>query len=275
MTSGGHSPTGGLAAFARASFRAGDLYDAAEWYDIDYAGYMAEDAFYRRCVERVVGDDGAMIELGAGTGRLCLGYAATGTRVHAVEPAAPMLERLLEKASAQEGGVVTGECATAANFVGPQNERTDLITFPFNSLLHIHSRVELLKSFANVHACLDDGGHFALDITAPYWDAMSRKEVVWGRVDERTHPRTGVRILTCDRARYDGASKTLTTEFRFLTATESEGVDLQITQRMWTFQEVQAVLEDAGFVVFERFGDVDFAPFLERSPRLLLTASKR
>ncbi|MCP4503144.1 MAG: class I SAM-dependent methyltransferase [Deltaproteobacteria bacterium] len=266
----------GLAAFDDVSFESGSLYTFSEWYDVDYAGYMAEDGFYRMLVTQQAANDGLLVEYGAGTGRLCLGYLGEGARVHAVEPCAEMLERLLEKARAMDlaPGRLSAENTTADAFVDVKDGAADLVTFPFNGLLHITSHEELRAVLRRSYCALRKGGVFAIDITTPSWDAMSRGLTPWGRVDERVHPRTGEKVLTCDSSRYDPASRILTTDFRFLVEGEPQGMELRIEQFMWATQEIRTLVEEEGFSSQFLFGDVDFSPFKESSSRMLLSALK-
>jgi len=267
----------GLLAFEGVTFEEGSLYVFSEWYDVDYAGYMAEDAFYRMLVAQAAAEDGLLVELGAGTGRLCLGYLADGARVHAVEPCREMLDRLLQKAAAMdntEGRLSVENCKGDA-FVDVDDGGADLVTFPFNGALHVTSHEELLRVLRRAHRALRPGGLFALDITAPGWEAMARQKTPWGRVDERVHPKTGEQVLTCDSSEYDESSRVLTTHFRFVVKGQETGMQLSIGQYMWTYQEVRALVEEAGFAPYMLFGDVDFAPFSEASPRMLLAVTKK
>lgn len=263
--------TSGFAAFEQARFRVVDIYDAPEWYDVDYAGYRGEDAFYRLLWKLHGGPTRTYVELGAGTGRLCVPYAREGRRVHAVEPSAGMRRLLVEKAQGMPNLVV--EAARADDFVG--GDGAALVAFPFNGVLHLSSRDELVRSFARARGKLGEGGRFALDLTGPSWEAMMRGGLPWGRFDERVHPTTGARLYTADCSRYDPASRKMTIRIRFLVDGEPEGVELVLVQTMWTWQEILSALDDAGLVPDAMFGDVDLSPFTEKGPRLLVSAAAR
>jgi hypothetical protein len=99
---------------------------------------------------------------------------------------------------------------------------------------------------------------------------MAMGVVPWGRVDERAHPATGRRVSTCDTATFDSASRVLRTTFRYVIEGEREGAEITLEQFMWTFPEILSAAKDAGFEVEHIYGDVDFAPFHEGMPRLLL-----
>jgi hypothetical protein len=258
-----------LEPFEGAHYARGPLYDFPEWYEVDYARYLAEERFYRFAIERAVGD-GAYVELGAGTGRLLLRFAADGVRCHAVEPSGPMLDWLHGEA-ARRGLRVTSENRAAEHAEGPGGA-VDLVAFPFNGLLHIHTHEALGEVFGRARGMLSTGGALAVDITCPSWEAMSMARVAWGRVDERTHPVDGTRILTCDRTSYDAARRVLKTDYRFVPEDERRGYELYIEQRMWTFPELAHALWRAGFEIESAFGDVDLRPFKAGSPRMLVIA---
>ncbi len=264
---------GAWSAFERARFVEVPIYDAAGWYDVDYAGYRGEDAFYRLLLRAHVRPGQVYVELGAGTGRLCVPYAREGTRVHAVEPAFGMRRRLVEKGRGVAG--ITVEAARAIDFAGPVEGDVALIGFPFNGVLHIDTRDELVASFTRARRRLIDDGRFALDLTGPSWDAMLRGGLPWGRFDERVHPTTGAKLYTADASRYDAARRRMTIRIRFLEHDADEGVELLLEQTMWTWQEILQALDDAGLVPELMFGDVDLSPFTEKGPRLLVSARAR
>ena len=260
---------------SRRAFRRADIYDAPDWYDVDYAGYRGEVAFYRRLLLRHAPPGaGVAVELGAGTGRLSVPFALEGHAIHAVEPAVAMRAQLLHHAS-RTNAPLTVEDAAAATFRGRDGERSPFVYFPFNGLLHLATRDALYAAFAHVRSQLTDDGRFAFDVTSPYWESMQRGQVPWGRVDERVHPRSGRRFLTCDRARYDAPTRTMHIDIRYAYADGGDdGVQTALTQRMWTFPEILSVLDDSGFVVEEVVGDVNGARFEDGSPRLLVCAAR-
>lgn len=253
------------------------IYDAPAWYDVDYAGYRGEEAFYRLVLQQHAKPGGVVVELGAGTGRLALRFAQEGFVIHGVEPAAPMRALLEEKRAGTgiEAAMLALEDATARDFRGPPDRRVDVVIFPFNGLLHLRSREEMLASFKHIRDVLAPQGRFAVDCTGPYWDAILYGPTPWGRSDERVHPTTGKPVLTCDRSRYDSASRQMRIDIRYLVEGEREGAEVVLYQTMWTWQQVLGALDESGFDVELVFGDVDMAPFDEGSPRLLVSCRKK
>ena len=251
-------------------FRQMAIYDAPEWYDVDYAAYQGEISFYRFLLGRFLPADGVVVELGAGTGRLALEFAGDGHQVHAVEPSAAMRARLVKKRDEKQlQQKIDVEAAVAKDFRGPPKS-PPLVIFPFNGVLHLSSRAELIASFRHVRARLNGAGRFAIDMTGPYWESMLLGSVPWGRVDARVHPVTGRPVHTCDRSTYDSATRTMRVDIRYLHDDEAEGVEVALTQRMWTYPEVLAALEETGFSIELLFGDVDLSPFDDGAARMLV-----
>ncbi len=278
----------------RRTFRRCGIYDAADWYDVDYAAYRAELTFYRLLLGRHaagrVGEAARIVvELGAGTGRLTLPLVDGGSNgiahtLHAVEPSAPMRALLvakLKKAGLADAVVV--EDALAATFVGPTSGAIGLVIFAFNGLLHIETRAALHASLLHIHGKLAHDGVLALDMTPPYWETMLRGHVPWGRIDERVHPTSGRRFLTCDRSTYQPTTRTTQIDIRYAYvdavagagAGDEPGTQIELHQHMWTTPELLQSLDDCGFVVDASFGDVDLSSFDEGSPRLLVSARKK
>lgn len=263
--------------FRGVSWRRASLYEDAEWYDVDYVAYVGEQPFYRLLVDKYVPKGAAYVELGAGTGRLSIPFALSGVRVHGVEPGSGMRDILIERACAlpDDAGLHTVEDAKGDSFWGPDDAPIGVVAFPFNGLLHIHGHDELSRVLSHVKARLAESGEgrgrFALDLTSPSWEAMARRRLPWGRVEERIHPGTGERVMTCDRVEYDDDTRVLKTVYRFVKPGEGEGAEVFIEQFMWTYQEVLHALEEAGFLIEMVFGDVDFSPWVEKSPRLLVS----
>lgn len=250
------------------------IYDAAEWYDVDYAGYIAELPFYTRLCERLVGTDDVVVEIGAGTGRLTLPLARARHRLHAVEPARGMRSRLLAKVAKHADYDIVVEDALASTFSAPRGV-AKVIIFPFNGLLHLSTRASLIESLRHIHHRLADDGAYAFDMTGPYWETMRQGRMPWGRVDQRVHPTTGQTFYTCDRSTYDDKQRTMHIDIRYALVGDDVIHQTLLTQFMWTTTEMLAAVEEAGFAIEHAAGDVDDSAFTDGSSRLLAVARKR
>ena len=107
---------------------------------------------------------GTVLELGCGTGRLCLPLARRGVRVHGLDSSEAMLDQLHRKAA---GLAVATHQADMSDF-----DLTDVAPFTlaflaFNSLYNLPSATAQAGCFASVARHLAPGGRFALECVVP------------------------------------------------------------------------------------------------------------
>lgn len=122
-------------------------------------------------VAELVPARGAIVDFGAGTGRLAIPLAAAGHEVVAVEPSAAMLEVLGAK---EGGGAVARVVARIEDFRG--TPRFDLALCAFGVLSYLTTRASLDAAMAVVRSCLAPGGRLLLDLPAASLFASRRCE---------------------------------------------------------------------------------------------------
>ena len=92
---------------------------------------------------------GRIVEFGAGTGRMALPLAQAGYRVTAVEPSAPMLERLR---AADEGDAIRCIQSTVQDYTG--RTRHDLALCVFTVVIYLLTEDELQAALHSVRRSL-------------------------------------------------------------------------------------------------------------------------
>jgi SAM-dependent methyltransferase len=154
---------------------------------------MAEDHFGERVAERYDADeaemfdpgvvepivdflveaagDGAVLELGIGTGRIAIPLAERGVRVHGIDLSEAMVARLRAKPGAERIGVTIGDFATT------RVEGTFTLAYlVFNTIGNLTTQDEQVACFQNVAAHLEPGGRFVIETGVPGLQRLPRGE---------------------------------------------------------------------------------------------------
>jgi SAM-dependent methyltransferase len=176
-------------------------YDAiARVYD-PWSRSVTEDVAHYVRLARAAG--GPVVELGVGTGRIAVPTAAAGVRVIGVDSSLGMLDVCRERA----------ELAGVAELVDlrlgdlrepPVDERVQLVTCPFRSLLHLHTDDERLRALRAAYALLEAGGRFAFDVFEPDDEDVAETHGRWLEREPEIF----------ERADWDTAERTLTLSVR-------------------------------------------------------------
>jgi SAM-dependent methyltransferase len=211
----------------------------ADLYDHQYDLYRDDLHFYGGLAERV---GGAVLEIGAGTGRVTAFLARRGVKITGLEPSARMLERARARAG-QEKLDLTLLQGDVRTFSVP--ERFELIIAPFNALMHLYTPNEQLQALQNIHTHLKPGGQFVFDLSVPRYgtQATMRHE---GETFTQGKDRTDVFLVQ----RLDEVRQRVTTDYYVDTVGE-DGVlrrrFFSLEQRYYTRYEVEWLLRCAGF----------------------------
>jgi SAM-dependent methyltransferase len=163
-------------------------YDAiAPLYDAWSRSVTEDVAFY---VARAREADGPVVELGVGTGRIAVPTARAGVRVIGVDSSEGMLAVCRERAE-REGVAELLDLRLGDLASPPVEERVELVTAPFRSLLHLDTDRERLRALAAIREVLVPGGRFVFDVFEPSsadivdtngcW--LEREPGIWERAD--------------------------------------------------------------------------------------------
>ncbi len=136
--------------------------DLADLYELQYANYRDDIAFYARLAERL--GTTRILELGAGNGRVSVPLARRGFEISALEPSAKMLEKARTHA-ARENVSINFIHGDARNF--KLETRFPLIIAPFNMLMHLYTLPDQDTALECITSHLEDGGVFAFDLYQP------------------------------------------------------------------------------------------------------------
>src|SRR5690554_4147695 len=106
--------------------------DNAALYDLQYAAYRDDVPFYTRLAHD---QGGAVLELGAGTGRITEALLDAGHEVVAVDASAAMLERARDRLGPRAGLTLMQADMREVRL----GREFDLVMAPFNTLMHAYT----------------------------------------------------------------------------------------------------------------------------------------
>jgi SAM-dependent methyltransferase len=214
-------------------------YDSlAALYQLQYANYRDDIAFYSRLAERL--NVTKILELGAGSGRVSIPLARRGFEVTGLELSPKMLEIGRENATL-EGAKVNFVQGDARDF--KVDQQFPLVIAPFNALMHLYSLADQDKALGCIKAHLEPGGVFAFDVYVPSFglDGVLRHEGETFLAPDGT--RTDVFLLQ----RIDKTAQIVTTIYYVDTISPDKNLSrdvIELSQRYFTRFELQRWLSD-------------------------------
>lgn len=177
---------------------------AVAWHDVECGGYDADLPLWRALAER---EDGPVLDVGAGTGRVALDLAARGHEVVALDRESELLAALAERAHAA-GVTVRTVVADAERLPTEQLGRFGLVLVPMQTVQLLADRSAFLRGAA---AVLRRGGLLAVAVAdeltsfEPTSDALPEPDVGgaagWRYVSQPTAVRLSDGVARIERTR--------------------------------------------------------------------------
>lgn len=240
------------------------LYDSPMVYDLLFADRTDDLRFYRSLTP----PGAKVLEYGIGSGRVGLKLAQDGANVTGIDPSAPMLSLLAERAALEPGPVrerLRWYQAPAQTF--STEDRFDRVYFPFNGIAHLHSAEDLGQWFGHVRSHLAPRGLFAFDCWIPEPRLLAGTTLQSPRFED---PRTQRPVTLTERFEWNALSQLLRVELTIapvLAPAETEV--LSLCQRMFFPEETRLLLHHHGFEPLWRTTRWAPPPELDHSHRCL------
>jgi SAM-dependent methyltransferase len=130
--------------------------ETAIWHDVECGSYAADLPLWEELAER---QDGPVLELGCGTGRVALHLARRGYEVIGLDRDRELLDVLEERA---DGLNLTGLCADARDFALPR--QVGLVLAPTHLLQLLPDQAQRLECLRSIARAVRPGGLFAATI---------------------------------------------------------------------------------------------------------------
>ncbi|MCS7260785.1 MAG: class I SAM-dependent methyltransferase [Anaerolineae bacterium] len=252
----------------------GDNYDPfARFYDLFYAQCDEDIPMY---LDFARAADGAILELGCGSGRLLLPLAQAGHRVTGLDGSAEMLARARERLRAAGlAEYVTLAHGDLRHF--ELAERFALAILSVNTFMHCHDTQAQLACLGCVHRHLGSGGRLVVDLTHPDLPTLAEMD---GRLlsDEPVRdPQTGYLVQRFIQQRLDWANQLQHVTFII----DELAPDGSVRRTLFPFHlrlvfrfEMELLLRLAGFGLEALYGSYHLEPFGSHSERMIFVARR-
>lgn len=249
-----------------------------ELYDlVTPASFRGDTEWYRAKAQE---SGGPVLELGAGTGRITLGIAQDGLRVHALDADPAMLERLRQKLGDEPPEVQERVQVIVGDMrVFTVDERFALIIAPFRAFLHNLTEEDQLSCLGRVREHLRPGGCFAFNVFHPSLEYMAHHTGALAGVWRRTATFSlvdGGYVVRSESTRFDTPRQRLDSQHRF----EEYGPDGILVRTSvhqlhlaYLYQpDLRRLLSKAGFHSVQISGGFDGRAFENDTDELVIEA---
>lgn len=243
----------------------------APFYDWENARTVARQdiRFWQRLA---AAQDGPVLELGCGTGRVALPVLRAGARLVGIDRSSEMLARArtrLRRARLQ--GQVLLVRGDIRHLPFRRRPGFPLVMAPYGILQSLTREADLKATLASVARVLRPGGLFGIDLVPdlPRWSEYERKPSLSGRTRDR-HLRL-VESVRQDRAR---GLTIFDQEYTERRGDEQRVHRFSLTFRTLTVPQMRRRLEAAGFTVDAVLGDYEGGPWDARADVWVMLARK-
>ncbi len=245
----------------------------APFYDVEHAHFDEDLNLYVNFAELC---GGPLLELACGSGRLLVPLAREGYELTGVDSSSRML-KLAQTALEQAG--VEAKCTLVQEQMSKLRlgQKFRLAFIALGSFGHVCTRQEQRQTLAAVRDHLTTSGKFILDISNA--DVRYMEHLSGQMLHQGTWQREDGTMLS----HFVSPASSLTKHLLELTHFYEEhrqGEEVRrtvITTHLYLFErnEVELLLEEAGFAIADVYGDYELGPFEHDSPRMIFIAEAR
>lgn len=229
----------------------------------------ADLPFYERQLATV---GGPVLELGCGTGRVCLRLARRGAAVTGLDNSEPMVAHARRKALALG---LEAELAVADMRSFDLGRAFPLVLLPYNAFNHLLDLESVRRCFQAVQAHLTPESRFVIDTFQPSLAFLSGDPEKRRRVVEYVDPDGRGRVVMTEQNVYDAASQINRVVWHYEINGQADARVDELCMRMVFPQELDALLELSGFAIEHKYGDYDESPFDSSSSKQLMVCRLR
>jgi SAM-dependent methyltransferase len=237
-------------------------------YDLENPDFEPEGSFYLSIAQET---GGPVLELGCGTGRYTIPVARSGLEISGLDLVPEMLER--SKAKAGDLPIQWIEADARDFHLG---RRFKLIFEGGSVFMHMLTNADQLRFLACVREHIAPEGRFVLSLLFPHPAELRTdlEEKEWFNYPDGQ----GGTVRVSGTDAYDELRqvKTETAVRRVISAEGQETMHVAPLQLRYTFpQEIELLLDRAGFDIIERYGGPDRSPLTGNSRHVVLICAAR
>ncbi len=244
----------------------------ARFFDAETADKTDDLRMYSRLAAET---EGAILDVGCGSGRVLIHLAQEGHRVHGIESDPAMLRELERKLELmpQLSAQIKVVQADAAEHVFER--RFGLILLSFNLLMHFLELEPQVRLLSQLRRCLADGGQLVIDLpnAGPVFATEDTDALTLER--QFLDPETGNLVMLQSVSSLDRTAQILHVDWIYDIIDGDGAVKRVIAPhqlRYFFLPELRLLLERCGFVIAAVYGDTERAPFMSVSERMIVHA---
>lgn len=239
-----------------------EVYDDAQFYDLEFATRCHDAAFFAEQAKRA---EGPVLEIACGTGRITLPIARAGIEITGLDVTRPMLDLARRKSEAERLHVTWLEQDCRAIHT---ERRFSLVFSATNAMQHLHDLESVNAFLRSARGGLAPGGTLVLDVFNPDIGKLARapgsRYHHKSMVDEK-----GNEIRIEATSQYDAANQVLRFMLYYLRDDELLRTK-KVSMRCFFPEELLLLCQSNGLEIVRRFGDYDGSAFAAGSPKQIL-----
>lgn len=247
----------------------------ARFYDAENADKTDDIDFYLELADEY---DGAILDVGSGSGRVVLPLARAGHTVYGIDNNDPMLQYAQQRIDKQPDAyetltLVNGDVLDADAL---PDVKFGMVLLTYNLLMHFHEQDEQLTLLKRMREVIAPNGVLVIDLpnAGEMFATPDSDEITL----ERTFidPQTGHMVLQQAVSTLDRATQFMRVLWIYDEVTGDGTVKRTVAPKLFRYffpYEVQLLLKLSGFHLEQTYGDTDGTPFEDASPRMIMLAT--
>lgn len=242
----------------------------ARYYDLLHADLTEDIGFLLTLASRA---DGAILELGCGSGRVLLPLSRAGHQIVGLDNSPAMLVLAQAKLENTPASLIEADMTAFALELPPFS----LTLIPYNTFMHLPPD-EARKMLGCVREHLTPAGQLFIDLANPFVVEQTPNDSFLTLEGQLTDPVSGELVMVLASNWLERENQELKITWLY-DAMPPAGGNIQrivsnITYHYYFPHEIELLLQETGFRLKAIYGNYNQTPFNEASPRLLILAER-